>query len=287
MRVLITGAGGQVATSLLECAPEAVDVVGLSRSECDITDMRGVAAVMRSVRPNVVVNAAAFTSVDRAELEREVAFAVNAEGTGILARAAAEHGARYLHISTDYVFGGDVKKPYAVDDAPNPRNAYGASKLQGEQEALATSGQVCIVRTAWLYSQHGSNFMLAILRALRKSSELSVVCDQIGTPTSAPSLAGFLWQVAQKESASGVYHWTDDGTASWHEFAVAIAEEARSLGILEQTAKIRPVTSAEYVRAASRPHYSVLDTTRAQIEFSCRPRYWRDELVSVLSAIAT
>jgi dTDP-4-dehydrorhamnose reductase len=253
-----------------------VELVCLTRRQLDITNEVAVAATIGAINPDLVINAAAYTAVDKAEAERESAFAVNATGAGNLAKAARQAGARFFHISTDFVFNGEKSSPYLPKDACDPVNVYGAGKLAGERLVTEYSdGQALILRTSWLYSAHGQNFVTTMLRLMRERDELGVVADQVGTPTWARTLAEVLWSAANKPTLAGIYHWSDVGVASWYDFAVAIQEEGRALGLLEKATPINPIRTEDYPTAARRPAYSVLDKSDTWRDFGAEGKHWR------------
>ena len=286
-RALITGAGGQVALTLQEHRPEGWTVVGCRSDELDVTRPEQVRSVLQRERPTVVIHTAAFTAVDAAESAADRAEAVNASGTRHVAEAAREVGARLLHISTDYVFDGTVGRPRTPEDAPSPLGAYGRTKLAAEREALhALPDRALVVRTAWVYSRHGKNFVRTMLRLMEERDEVGVVSDQIGTPTWARSLAEALWTAAAMPELSGVLHWTDAGVASWYDFAVAIQEEALAAGLLPRAVPIRPLRTDQHPTPALRPSYSVLDTSGSWALFGRTPPHWRVNLRRMLQELA-
>lgn len=287
-RALITGAAGQVGLALRETAPEGWTVLGFGARELDVTRAEQVRAILGRERPAVVFHTAAYTAVDAAESDVERAEAVNVRGTAHVAEAAGEVGARLVHLSTDFVFDGARGRPYAPEDAPNPLGVYGRTKLAAEREAARIlGGRAIIVRTAWVYSRHGQNFVLTMLRLMREREEVGVVGDQVGTPTWARSLAEALWAaVAAAPAPTGVLHWTDAGVASWYDFAVAIQEEAVALGLLEHAVPVRQLRSGEYPTAARRPSYSVLDKGSTWEALGRRPPHWRANLRLMLRELA-
>ena len=283
MRVLIAGANGQVGWELQQSAPADYEVIALGSAELDITSEDAVSASLHKHKPNLVINAAAYTAVDKAEEEREQAYAVNAYGAGYIADACRELGSRLIHISTDFVFDGKQSTPYLPSDATHPLGVYGASKLEGErlvEEKL--SGRALTIRTAWVYSQHGNNFVKTMLRLMAQREQLGIVSDQIGTPTHAASLARAIW-VASGKDVSGIYHWTDAGVASWYDFAIAIYEEARLQGLLYKELEIKPIRTVDYPTPAERPKYSVLDKSSAWADISDSAKHWRHELREMLN----
>lgn len=282
MNVLITGGHGQLGWELQRTAPAGVTVAAFSSAELDIRALAQVEATVVRLAPAVIINAAAYTAVDRAEEERELAFAVNELGVGNLATVAARHGARLLQVSTDFVFAGDRSRPYRPEDPTRPLGVYGASKLAGEKRlAMLPAEQWLLLRTAWVYSSHGHNFVKTMLRLLGEKPRVGVIADQIGTPTWARGLALAIWQ-GIGQGLTGVHHWTDAGVASWYDFAVAIQEEALALGLLTSRIPISPLTSEEYQLPAARPPYSVLDKSSLWRALAISPDHWRVALRQML-----
>ena len=283
MKVLITGAGGQVGWELQRTVSTDFEITALHRVELDIADQAAVMSVIKELQPDLVINAAAYTAVDKAEEEVDRAYKVNVDGAANIARAVEDCPARLIHISTDFVFDGTGTKPYLPGDEPKPSGVYGASKLQGERAVMTeTSGRAVILRTAWVYSVHGSNFVKTMLRLMSEREELGVVDDQVGTPTWAKELAKTIWLIAGKTDMQGTYHWTDDGKASWYDFALAIQEEAYGLGLLLKTIPIKPLKTEEYPTPARRPAYSVLDKTSTLEALDCKAPHWRKSLIKML-----
>lgn len=282
LRVLVTGASGQLGTLLRETAPHPLDLTGFDSTGLDVANREAVFRIVRRLRPDWIVNAAAFTAVDRAESEHRRAHAVNADGPRYLAEAAAVTGSRLLQVSTDFVFDGAQAVPYEPDVRPNPLNVYGATKLAGERAVREVLGDAAvIVRTAWVYAGQGRNFVQSMLRLLDEREALTVVDDQIGTPTSADGLAHAIWQIMDRE-LNGIYHWTDAGVAAWYDFAVAIRDEALVHGLLSRRTPVVPVSSAEFPRPAPRPPFSVLDKRGTWQALGVKPVHWRDALRRVL-----
>lgn len=286
MRILLTGAKGQLGHELRRSTPPTHELIGCDLSELDVTDQGSVARKVEELKPDLVINAAAYTAVDRAEQERDLAFRVNADGARNVSRAAASHGARVVHISTDFVFDGQQSRPYRPLDTPNPQSAYGASKRRGEEYVTeATGGTALILRTAWLYSRFGNNFVTAMLTRMRNGQTLKVVADQVGTPSWSKGLAEAIWKAAEISPLQGLWHWTDAGVASWYDFAVAIQEEALSRGLLSQPVQIHPVDTRDYPTPARRPSYSVLDKTETWARLAIQPVHWRVALGSMLTEL--
>jgi len=284
VKALVAGAGGQLGRALAALAPSAWTVAALDRTRLDITDASGTLETVEAARPDLIINAAAYTAVDRAEAEPDLAFRVNADGPANLARAAARIGARLIHVSTDFVFDGRSGVPWRPSDATAPLGVYGASKLAGERAILALDAGSLIVRSAWVYSRHGANFLTTMLRLMNDRAEIRVVADQIGTPTSAASLATALWRLAETD-ARGVLHYTDAGVASWYDFAQAIAEEAAPRGLVPAGARVTPIAAADYPTAARRPAFSVLETSEARRLLGVPVEHWRERLREVLEAM--
>jgi dTDP-4-dehydrorhamnose reductase len=286
MRSMITGAGGMTGAELVRQARrKGWKCEGYTKSDLDITDSFAVQAAIESTRPDIVVNAAAFTAVDAAESAREEAMRVNAEGAGNLARAAKSLGATIVHISTDYVFDGRASRPYLPSDPVNPVNAYGKTKLAGEKAVRAEGDKHLIVRTSWVYGHEGRNFVRAMLRAADDKRELRIVNDQQGCPTSAADLAGALLDAAEavhkSPSLAGTYHFSNSGITTWYEFAKAIFDIRGG-----EIPRMRPISSAEYPTAARRPAWSVLDTTAFESTFDITPRPWREALADTMRRIS-
>jgi dTDP-4-dehydrorhamnose reductase len=240
-----------------------------------------------SFAPDVIINAAAYTAVDKAESEQGPAAAVNAEGPLHLARAARGFaGCRLIQVSTDYVFDGTSQIPYRPTDPTNPISVYGRTKLQGEHAVLAELGQRGVVlRTAWVYSAAGSNFLLTMLRLMRAHGKVRVVADQRGTPTAARSIARALWRIAARADIDGVLHWTDNGVATWHEFACAIAADGVAAGLMVAMPEVAAITTSEYPTPAKRPRNSVLDTDESVARLGMVPTGWRDSLLQTIAEL--
>ena len=287
MKVFVTGAGGQLATALVKLAPADAHVIALPEAELDITRREAVLAKVAEAKPALVINAAAYTAVDKAESDAARAQAVNADGAGNLAAAAKAAGARFFHVSTDFVFDGSQSRPYRPDDLPNPLSVYGKTKLAGEEAVRGALGaEAFILRTAWVYAAGGHNFVRTMLRLMAERGEVRVVADQKGAPTWASSLAEALWAAATSPAARGIHHWTDAGVASWYDFAVAIAEEGLARGLLHKAPKVQAITTADYPTPARRPAYSVLDRSSAETLLGLKPAPWRDNLRRMLEELA-
>ena len=284
MKVLVTGAGGQVGRMLRATCPGNVDLIACTHAELDVGDPEAVRRQLAVARPDAIINAAAYTAVDKAESEPEMARRINSEAPGYLATAAREGGMRLVHLSTDFVFDGRAASPYPPDAPTNPLSVYGMTKCEGERVVLeALPERSVVVRTAWVYAAEGKNFLNTMLRLMRERGAVRVVADQIGTPTAARPLAEVLWQIAVRPEVRGIHHWTDAGVASWYDFAVAIAEEGSALGLLPSGVTVTPIATEEYPTPARRPGYSVLDK-RSLSALGLTPAHWRQRLRETLKA---
>ena len=274
MRVLITGAKGQLGGALQRCAPSEAVITAVDVAECDLTDTAAVRDVLRRAAPDLILNAAAYTAVDKAESDEATAQAINADAVAVMADAMAATGGKLVHVSTDYVFDGTAASPYSPDAARNPQSVYGRTKAAGEDHVRASD---ILVRTAWVYEAGGANFVRTMIRLMKEREELGVVADQIGSPTWASGLARTIWGLVAKD-ASGTFHHSDAGVASWYDFAVAVAEEAHALGMIPRIPVIRPLTTADYPTPARRPAFSLLDSRATRAVLGDEPVHWRTNL---------
>ncbi len=306
MRLLLLGANGQLGRELRRSLGAMGEVVAATRDgrlevdamdpaptgevvAADLSDPGALEALVGTIAPDAVLNAAAYTAVDQAEQDPQAAFAINAHGPAALARACAAAAIPLVHYSTDYVFDGGSRRPYREDDATAPLGVYGASKLAGEQAVRAAGGRHLVLRTAWVYAAHGRNFLRTMLRLGAERDELAVVADQVGTPTPAALVADasarMLARALGDPSLRGTWHVVAAGQTSWHGFAEAIFAEAVAAGLLPRAPRVRPITSADYPTPARRPAYSRLDTGRLQADFGITPPDWRDGLRQVVAGI--
>lgn len=274
MRVLITGAKGQLGGALQRCAPSEAVITAVDVAECDLTDAAALRDVLRRTAPNLILNAAAYTAVDKAESDEATAQAINADAVAVMADAMAATGGKLMHVSTDYVFDGTAASPYSPDAARNPQSVYGRTKAAGEDHVRDSD---ILVRTAWVYEAGGANFVRTMIRLMKEREELGVVADQIGSPTWASGLARTIWGLVAND-ASGTFHHSDAGVASWYDFAVAVAEEAHALGIIPRIPVIRPLTTADYPTPARRPAFSLLDSRATRAALGDEPVHWRTNL---------
>jgi len=288
--ILVAGKSGQLARCLLDSTVlHNVPIVAVGRPELDLESGEGIDRVMAAVEPSAIVNAAAYTAVDRAEAESERAFAVNCDGATLLAAGAARRGIPFIQISTDYVFDGSKRSPYREDDVPAPQNVYGSSKLAGEIAVLKACPGAAVIRTSWVYSPYGNNFVRTMLRLSDEQPVVRIVEDQRGTPTSAADLAvAILAIVEQLRSANGsdeagIYHLAGDGETSWHGFATAVFASLARRG--RRVPTLQAITTAEYPTPARRPKNSCLDSSKAERIFGVRLPPWRSSLEECLDQL--
>lgn len=295
MKLLLLGADGQLGTELRRSLAPLGEVVvatlrgTLGEIACETADFGhpdSLPALVERIAPDIVVNAAAHTAVDRAEQERDLSFRINAEAPGVLAQACRQHDALLVHYSTDYVFDGRGTRPYRETDETAPNSVYGASKRAGELAVHASGCRHLVFRTAWVYAAHSNNFLRTMLRVGAERDELRVVADQIGTPTSAALIADTTAQVLQQTpQSSGLWHLTASGQTSWHGFAEAIFAGAVARGLLAHAPRVTAITTADYPTPAARPAYSVLDCSALQREFGVVLPDWREGLDRVLDEL--
>ena len=296
--VLVFGHRGQVGRELFSLLQAGgYSVVGMDREECNICSERSILEAIEFARPQAIVNAAAYTAVDRAESEPDLAEQINSRAPGVMAGAAESRGIPFIHYSTDYVFDGEKQGPWCEQDVPAPLNVYGHTKLAGERAVLSACGMAFVFRTSWVYGAEGNNFVQTMLRLGRERETISVVCDQVGSPTWSRSMAGLTLFVLQKlgvrerlnlewaRSKSGLYHATDGGSTTWHGFACSIMDVARELGIQLKVGKVNPITSIEYTSPAKRPRNSVLSNAKLQRQLGYFLPKWEISLRSVITEI--
>jgi dTDP-4-dehydrorhamnose reductase len=284
-KILVTGANGQVGGELRQTLAALGEVVALDRTTWDLANPDSIRQIVQTVQPNLIVNAAAYTAVDKAESEAELAILVNGEAAARLAAAAQEVAAGLVHISTDYVFDGTQSRPYLETAATSPIGVYGKTKLAGEEAVRANCTNHMIIRTAWVYGVQGKgNFVKTMLRLGAQRDEVRVVTDQIGAPTWAKDLALAIAQLAPKltPETAGTYHYTNSGVCSWYDFAIAIFEEARELGVPLKIQRVVPISTEEYPTPAQRPPFSVLSLQKTTALLGAVPPYWRASLRKML-----
>ena len=280
--ILITGANGQLGSELraLEQQYPAYQFIGADRHALPIQDEAAVNRWFTEHQPAYCINAAAYTAVDKAETDQEQAYAINANGTAYLSAACTAHGARFIHVSTDYVFNGSSAQPYKETDPTDPINVYGASKLKGEELCVQNNPDSIIIRTAWVYSGFGNNFVKTMLRLMRDRPALNVVNDQIGAPTYAADLAAAILQIIdQGVWKAGIYHYSNQGRISWYDFAVAIRNHSGS------NCEVHPIPSSQYPTPAKRPSFSLLDTEKIRSAFQLQIPAWEESLLRCLQQL--
>ncbi len=292
-RIVLTGAGGQLGQTLVACWPDSLlshhELIPLVRGDLDIADAAAVHSTLDALQPALIINAAAYTAVDKAESEPEAAFAINERGVANLAMYSK---CPLIHLSTDFVFDGAASTPYAENAATAPLSVYGKSKLAGEKALLAQKPDAMIIRTSWLYSEYGTNFVKTMLRLMSQRDALSIVHDQIGSPTTTHSLAAVVCSAASTRldiaampnEPKGIFHWSDGASITWFDFALEIQTQALALGLLKSPCILRPIPSSEYPTPAARPLFSVMSRARALAEFDCPTNTWQAELTRCLLA---
>lgn len=284
VKVLIIGKHGQLARSLVDTAPDNITLLSLSRSDINLLDLSYVEKVVANFNPNIVVNASGYTDVEGAESDAVSAFSINETGIDNIAIVTSKANIRLIHISSDFVFDGTSKQPYAINDKPNPLSVYGASKLAGERVVTRLQPKnSSIIRTSWLYSPYGSNFVKTMLNLMTHKECLNVVSDQIGSPTYAKGLAHFMWKLVALDTLDPIYHWSDLGSISWYDFAIEIQRIGLHLGLLTREIPIVPISSSGYPSNVERPKYSELDTSASQSILAAKD--WREELVECLKKL--
>ncbi len=284
-KILVTGANGQLGKELQHLTPlfPQFDFIFLSRADLPIHHFELVRNFFKGYHPQYLINCAAYTAVDRAEQEKDLAFQVNAEAVGVLAAICKENNCHFIHISTDYVFDGTANVPYKEDSPTNPQSVYGASKLEGEKQALQFNPSSFIIRTSWVYSEYGKNFVRTMVKLMKEKEEINVVNDQLGSPTYAADLAEAILQIIvtlpthhSPLTTHGIYHYSNEGIISWYDFALAINELTGS------DCKINPISTSQYPTPAKRPAYSVLDKTKIQKAFGIQLKDWKESLARSL-----
>ncbi|MEP3349827.1 MAG: dTDP-4-dehydrorhamnose reductase [Marinomonas sp.] len=302
MEILVLGKNGQLGWELQQTQNTQHNVIYLGSQELDITDEDKLNRLLPQWQPSLIINATAYTAVDKAESDQQAAYAVNSKGVEYLAKYCQSNQIKLIHISTDFVFDGEQNTPYKPTDPTSPVSVYGASKRDGERQVRKWLGsQASIVRTAWVYSQHGNNFVKTMLRLMNEKDQLGVVYDQVGTPTWAKGLAEMVWKLAEKmannsngktneeiksEAPTPIYHWTDAGVTSWYDFAVAIQDIAFEKGLLDKKIPIRPIPASAYPTPAKRPSYSVLDKSAIEQELQIETKHWREQLTKLMEQLA-
>ncbi|GGI71208.1 NAD(P)-dependent oxidoreductase [Shewanella hanedai] len=284
VKVLIIGKHGQLARSLVDTAPHNIELLSLARSGINLLDLSNIEKAVARFKPNTVINASGYTDVESAESDATSAFSVNETAVENIATVTSKNNIRLIHISSDFVFDGTSKVPYSTNDKPNPLSIYGASKLAGERALTRLQpNNSSVIRTSWLYSPYGNNFVKTMLNLMSTKEHLNVVSDQIGCPTNANKLALFIWQLTTLDTIYPFYHWSDLGSTSWYEFAIEIQNIGVNLGLLTRKIPINSIKSFEYPSNVKRPKYSVLDTSNSQSILAAKD--WREELAEFLKKL--
>jgi dTDP-4-dehydrorhamnose reductase len=287
-KILVTGGNGQLGKEIRELASSfsQFEFVFLSREDMPIQNFELVRVFFDSIKPDYCINCAAYTAVDKAESEKDLAFQINGEAVGVLAAICKEHDTKFIHVSTDYVFNGEADYPYTENFPTDPINAYGASKLEGEKQAQQLNPDCIIIRTSWVYSSFGKNFVKTMIRVMSEKDEITVVNDQIGSPTYAADLAETILRIIESFhthhsplTVHGIFNFSNEGIISWYEFAKAIKE------IINCPCEIKPITTSQYPTPAKRPSYSVLDKTKIQKTFGVELKDWKESLAICIEKI--
>ncbi|MBK6936973.1 MAG: dTDP-4-dehydrorhamnose reductase [Chitinophagaceae bacterium] len=283
-KIIVVGANGQLGSEINVLSPlyPQYEFVFLSEANLSILDFDAVRSVFKVTKPDYLINCAAYTAVDKAEADREIALKVNAEAVSYIAVLCEEYKTGFIHISTDYVFDGNASVPYKPDDITNPQSVYGDTKLAGERLAFRNNPSTILIRTAWVYSEFGHNFVKTMIRLMKEREEIKVVNDQVGTPTYAADLADAIMKIISSEKwVPGIYHFSNAGIISWYDFALAIKEETGS------NCRVLPVPTSQYPTSAKRPAFSVLDTSKISVTYSLQITNWRGSLLKCLKRLTT
>lgn len=297
MKVLLTGSTGQLGQALIESKPNNVDLITTNRHELDLTNSQVCINFIEDIKPSWVLNCAAYTSVDKAEGEAELAMAINSSAPQAFSKALLKTGGKLLHISTDFVFNGNQNSPYKVSDPRSPIGIYGKSKAAGEdsiEQSFRNRNQAVILRTSWLMGNVGKNFALTMLKLHREKDEIYVISDQVGGATSTLTLSSACWKLITQSEAiidsegklPMIMHWCDSGIASWYDIAIAIGEIGKKIGLLDNPAKVNPISSSDYPTIVKRPRYSLLDCTESRRILNLPNIHWRAALEEVLLKVS-
>jgi len=281
-KILVTGSNGQLGKELQQLAPgfPQFEFIFLAKEDLPIQHFEMVRHYFNIYAPAYLINCAAYTAVDRAESEKDRAFQINGEAVGVLAAVCKQHATKMVHISTDYVFDGTATMPYTEDATTNPQSVYGASKLEGEKQALQFNPETIILRTSWVYAEYGKNFVRTMVKLMQEKEEINVVNDQLGSPTYAADLAEVILHIIHSGNwQPGIYHYSNDGIISWYDLAIAIKN------IIQSDCKINPIPTSQYPTPAMRPAYSVLDKTKIQKTFSIGLKSWNESLAVCLARL--
>lgn len=287
LKVLVCGKNGQLGRELVLTQPENAELIAFDRQQLDISQSRQVESQLKLHKPDAVINAAAYTAVDHAESEPVLAHTINTLGSLNLAKSCNEIGARLIHVSTDFVFSGQHDQAYHTHDIPAPLSVYGTTKLASEQSIQRNlPNQHVIIRTAWVYSAMGKNFMKTMLKLMAEKPELGIVADQTGAPSWANQLAKVCWQAALNPEIHGLYHWSDGGQATWFDFATEIQQQAIDKGLLNKAIPLKAITTEDYPTPASRPSFSLLNSSKLIQQLGLTQKHWKDNLSTCLNQLA-
>jgi len=285
MKVLLLGSNGQLGWELQRTCPDKILLTTCDYPKVNFCSSSSIKQCIISSKPDCIINAAAYTEVDKAEKEKDLAYIINHDAVFEIAELCKKSNILLIHISTDFIFNGQNFKPYMPDDTPDPKSVYGQSKLEGEEAVLKILGnKALIIRTAWLYSSHGNNFVTTMLKLMKEKQSLNIIDEQIGTPTWAHGLALAIW-ISLRNNITGTFHWTDAGVASWYDFAVAIQEIGLELKLLDKQIPISPIPCAQYPTPAKRPAFSVLDKRSIWQGLKMTPVHWRAQLKTMLTEL--
>ncbi len=284
LKVLVTGRNGQLGYSLAKTVPENIELILVGRDELDLSRPESIPSVLDLHAPDVVINAAAYTAVDKAESEPELAELINAMAPQVIANWCNDNNAQMVQVSTDFVFDGTQSNPYAVDTPLSPLGVYGNTKAEGEK-VLGICGNAYVVRTSWVYSENGNNFVKTMLRLAKERDVLGVVADQVGSPTYAENLAQMIWSLLAVNPAQKIWHFSDSGVASWYDLAVAAFKCAKQQGLIDRVPVVSPIQTVDYPTPAKRPAYSVLDKTQTWNQLDIAPVHWQAALETMLENI--
>ena len=292
MKVLITGANGQLGKELIESKPKGIELIALSKSELDLKNKQSCEEVIVKLKPVWIINCGAYTNVEKAESNYELAYEINSLGPKYLSESLLRNGGNLLHLSTDYVFNGKNNLPYEPNSEKSPLNIYGITKSKGEdfiKEILFNSKSGIILRTSWLIGKEGENFALKIIKLMREKRELNVISDQIGSPTSTKTLSKVCWKILKLKTEGldlpPILHYTDSGIASWYDLAIEISKIGKRINLFNSQAIIKPIASSRYKTIARRPNYSVLDCFSSKLVLSLKDIHWRDSLEELIKEI--
>ena len=296
MKVLLTGSSGQLGQAIIKAKPSFVELIAPTRGELDLADDEACRRAVRQHQPDWVINSGAYTAVDKAEDEKELAMRINAIAPKMFAEELSQTGGKLLQLSTDFVFDGEQNFPYKTDQKKKPLGVYGATKSAGEDyiyDVLGNTNQALIIRTSWLIGTVGKNFMKTMIRLHRSQEEIRVVSDQIGCPTSTLTLAKACWRAIEKHNdiepnvlTPKIHHWSEEGSATWYELAKVIGELGHRIGLIERPANVIPICSKEYPTRAKRPKYSILDCTSTRQFLNLEAIHWRESILNVMKQVS-